>query len=301
MMPSGAPFLVTGATGNVGRHVLAALRARGAPVRVALHHPDRCAAAADGTEAVHLDFRDPATYGKALAGVRGVFLMRPNPVLDVRRTLNRFLDAAASRNVAHVVFLSVAGAEHNSFVPHHKVEQHLMRGGMRWTMLRPGFFAQNLTGPYRRDITAGVLTLPAAGARVAYVDAADLGELAALALSRPEAHGGKGYHLTGPDSLTFAEVAQLLSLELGRTVRYRAVSPWRYWMHCREQGVGAGPALAYTLIHVTLRNGSGATTSPLLAQLLGRPARTMREFIAAHRGAWAETSASPQSLSQAMR
>jgi uncharacterized protein YbjT (DUF2867 family) len=234
-------------------------------------------------DTVRFDFGDPSTFAAALRGIRGLFLMRPNPVLKVKSTLNRFLDTAAQLGVRHCVFLSVAGAEHNSMVPHHAVERHLMASSLRWTMLRAGFFAQNLTGPYLADIHAGTLVLPAGHAKVGYVDTRDLGEFAAVALQSPDTYGNQGYHLTGPDSLTFDEVAALLTQELGRPVKYEAASLWRYWRHCRKRGIGRIPTLAYSIIHGTLRGGSGAATDPTLARLLGRSTRSMREFIEDHR------------------
>ena len=281
------PYLVTGASGNVGKEVVRALLSQGGRVRAALRDATLKQGYAPDFEAVHFDFDDPATYAPALKGVNGLFLMRPNPVLAVKKTLNRLLDVAVDQGVAHCVFLSVAGAENNRFVPHHAVEQHLMRGPLRWTMLRAGFFAQNLSGPYRADIRAGLIVLPAGHGKVAYVDAQDLGDLAAFALLDPVRHAGQAYHLTGPDCLSFDEVAALLTLELGRPVRYEAASLWGYWRHCRRRGIGLVPTLAYTMIHAALRGGSGASTDPILPALLGRPARGVRQFVEENRSIWA--------------
>ncbi len=281
------PFLVTGASGNVGREVLKALLARGAPVRAALRGSRKANADALGCETVHFDFEDPSSYAPALKGIKGLFLMRPNPVLAVKKTLNRVLDVAAEQGVTHCVFLSVAGAEKNSLVPHHAVEQHLMRGPLRWTLLRAGFFMQNLSGPYREDIREGTLVLPAGSGKVAYVDAQDLGEVAALALREPAAHSGRGYHLTGMESLSFDRVAALLTLELGRAVQYRAATLWGYWRHCRRRRIGIVPTLAYTMIHAALRGGSGAAIDSKLSDLLGRPPRTLRQFVEENRSVWA--------------
>ncbi|HEY0746021.1 MAG TPA: NmrA family NAD(P)-binding protein [Steroidobacteraceae bacterium] len=283
--PAG-PFLVTGASGNVGSAVAASLLRCGLQVRFGMHRLVHTEQSTQNQQQVRLDFADPGTYAAALKGMKGVFLMRPNPVIAVKKTVNRFLDVAADQGVMHCVFLSVAGADRNRMVPHYAIEQHLMRGPMHWTMLRAAFFAQNLTGPYREDIRSGVMVLPAGQGKVAYVDARDLGEVASMALREPGRHAGCAYHLTGADSLSFHEVAALLSSILARPVKYEAASLWRFWRHCRSRAIGIVPTFAYAVIHASLRGGGGASIDPMLAKLLGRPARTLRGFIEEHRSVW---------------
>lgn len=77
--------------------------------------------------------------------------MRPPPISKVEETLNPSCDAARAVGVRQITFLSVAGAGKNSIVPHHGVEKHLQKGE-GYTILRPGFFAQNLQDAYLRDI-----------------------------------------------------------------------------------------------------------------------------------------------------
>lgn len=91
-----------------------------------------------------------------------------------------------------------------------------MRSALDWTILRPGFFAENLIGAYRSDIWAGRVFVPAGDGRVAFVAGRDLGAVAALALLDPADHAGRAYHLTGPHALGFTDVAGLLSAALGR-------------------------------------------------------------------------------------
>lgn len=291
MTPFDGPVFVTGGTGNVGREVVRALVAVGAPVRMAVHR-SAWVTPPSGVTAVELDFRRPATFAPALKGVRRLFLMRPNPVLAVKSTLNRLLDAAAEAGVEFCAFLSVAGADRNRFVPHHAVEQHLRDSRIQWTMLRPAFFAQNLSGPYRKDIIDGTIFLPAGSGRVTYVDAYDIGDVAARVLLDPKEHVGQAYHLTGKDSLTFHELAALLTEELARPVTYHPASLVEYWRHCNRRGYGLVESLAYTGIHASLRGGSGAATDLTLGNLLQRSPRTVRQFIAEHRAVWTQASPS---------
>ncbi|MEO5731027.1 MAG: NAD(P)H-binding protein, partial [Byssovorax sp.] len=171
--------LVTGASGNVGREVVRALRARGVAVRAAASSSAPREALGDDVETVKLDLRDPGTFAGAVQGCSALFLLRPPAIADTKRTLNPFIDAARAGGIGPVVFLSVAGAEKNKIVPHHAVEAHLIARGGDFTLLRPGFFAQNFGDAYRRDLAEDDrIFVPAGDGLVTFVDARDLGEVA---------------------------------------------------------------------------------------------------------------------------
>jgi len=181
--------LVTGATGNLGSAVVAELQIRGLPVRAAGTDTDRLEREFPGVEAARLDLTDPTTFSPTLQGVRRLFLVRPPAITRVKPTVNRFLDVAADAGVQHVVFSSVLGAEANRIVPHHRIETHLRSLALSWTVLRPGFFAQNLATAYARDIVDDDrIHLPAADGRVAFIDTRDIGAIAADILADPAKH-----------------------------------------------------------------------------------------------------------------
>jgi uncharacterized protein YbjT (DUF2867 family) len=280
--------LVTGALGNVGREVLRALAARGIAARAADRSVER-AREALGPQAdiTALDFLEPHTFEPALEGCDALFLLRPPPISDVKPTLNRLVDVAVARGVRHVVFLSVAGAGKNKLVPHHAVEKHLEWAAPGWTLLRPGFFAQNLGDAYRRDIVEdGRLYVPAGQGRVAFVDVRDVAEVAALAFAHPEPHRGQAYTLTGPEAVTFAQAAELLTETLGRPVRYQPASTTGYMAHLRRRGMPTGQLLVQTVLHFGLRFGQAEAVDPTLERLLGRPGRTLRDYVRDHAALW---------------
>lgn len=279
-------MLVTGATGNVGREVVRALLAHDIPVRAAVRDP-RSAPVAHGAPTVELDFRAPATFARALSGVAGLFLLRPPAIARVGPTLNRFLDVARTHGVEHVVFLSVVGADRNRVVPHHRVERHLVRHGPPATVLRPGFFAQNLGDAYRRDVREDDrLFVPAGEGRVAWVDVRDVAELAALAFGAPAAHVGRAYTLTGPEAMGFAGAAALLTESLRRPVRYEPASLAGYAAHLRRRGVPLAQIAVQSALHLDLRSGGGARVDPAFARLLGRPPRTLADYVRDHVALW---------------
>lgn len=278
-----APVLVTGSSGNVGSAVVDALVARNIPVRATVRKVGR--ASRPGVEEVVFDFQDRSTFGPALEGCHGLFLMRPPPISNVEETLLPLIDQADRSGVQHIVFLSVVGADKNPVIPHHAVEKRLQAGPTAWTMLRAGFFSQNLCDAYAKDIQLGELMLPAGRGRAAFVDARDLGQVAAKALDEGILKR-EAPRLTGPEALSFDDVATILTQELGRPIHYRAVSPLRYALHAMRQGLPLAQATVQTILHVGLRFGQAEDVDPLLGTILGRAPTPLREVVRRHLDLW---------------
>lgn len=280
--------LVTGALGNVGGATVKAITSRGLAVRIADRTVER-ARAIHGANAdvALLDFTRPESFKAAVEGCDGLFLVRPPAIANVRDTLIPLIDVARAAGVRHVVFLSVAGAEKNALVPHHAVETYLKATGSDWTLLRPGFFAQNLGDAYRADIAAdNRIYVPAGRGLVNFVDVRDLADVAALAFSDPERHCAKAWTLCGAGPLSLDAVAAVLTEELGRQIAYKPASIVGYARHLKRRAMPWGQIAVQTILHVGLRFGQGASEDPTLSSLLGRPPRPLREYIRDHADLW---------------
>lgn len=279
--------LVTGATGNVGRALIEALARRKVQVRAA-GNPERLRdIPRPDIESAQLDFWNPGTFRAALTGCDSVFLMRPPAISQVRRTLLPFLEVASSVGVRHVVFLSVQGADRNPFIPHHAVEQFLKNGPMGVTLLRPGFFAQNLGDAYRRDIVEDArLYVPAGAGRAAFVDTRDVAEVAAMCLADPASHRSRAYVLTGAEAVSFGEAAELLTRVLGRSIRYEPASVMGYARHLRRRKAPWSQVAVLCTLHVGLRLGQASQIDPTLERLLGAQCRSLLDYIQDHAELW---------------
>ena len=274
--------LVTGASGRVGGAVIDALRGR-VPLRAATRGGG--GGGSNDVVPVCFDFDDPATYGPALDGVGAVFLMRP-PQMAKGRAFRPFLDAALKAGVERVVVLSVRGAERVRVLPHHALEREVMVRPFAWTMLRPADFMQNLQTVHRQSIVErGEIAVPAGSGRSSFIDVADVGAVAALALTRG-GHAGRGYTLTGPKALTFGEVAEALSHALGRRVRYRPLSLPRFVWEERRHGTPLPLALVMGALYTVQRLGGAGGVTGGVERILGRPATPIEAYLRRERDAW---------------
>ncbi|RJK98159.1 NmrA family NAD(P)-binding protein [Vallicoccus soli] len=279
------PLLVTGATGTVGRPLVAALHATGADVRAASPHP--------GPGGVTFDLRDPGTWDAALRDVRTMFLLRPPDAARVERDVVPAVARGRQLGLRHVVLLSVQGADRAPFLPHAALERWLRGSGLAWTFVRPSYFMQNLTGPFGADVRERHrIVVPAGTARTAFVDAHDVAAVAARALLDPAAHAGRAWTPTG-EALSYDEVAGVLTAVLGRRVRYERPGALRYARHARRD-LGMAPALVAvtTALHTVARLGLAGGLTDDVRRVTGRAPTSFLEFARRERAAW-EPAAGP--------
>lgn len=269
--------LVTAATGTVGRHVVDELLDRDATVRLASRDPAR---ATDqfgaGTEAVRFDFAEPGTWVDALTGVDGVFLVRPPGVTT--EDVCRFAETAAAAD--RIAYLSTLGADRNPLIPHHRIENRIAATDVAYTFLRASFFMQNLAEVHRPEIVEdGEIVVPAGDGRTSFVDARDVGAVGATVLTEP-GHEDRAYDLTGPDALTYGEVAAVFSDVLDREITYADPSIPSFVARMRARGHPLRFVVLMIGIYTTARLGLAGRVTDDVERVLERPPRDVRTFVA---------------------
>jgi uncharacterized protein YbjT (DUF2867 family) len=286
-----SPILITGATGNVGSVLVQLLHDAGHAVRAAVVSEAEADYLPEGVDWVKFDFTDLSTYATAFVGVEKMFLMRPPHISQVERDMKPAIDYAAAAGVQQIVFLSLLGVEKNSFVPHAKVEALLEASSVPYTLLRCGFFMQNLSTTHRQDIIENNdIFIPAGTGKTAFIDVRDIAAVAAKVLIEP-GHAEQAYSLTGSEALNYCEVAAMMSEALGRPICYSKPSflrfAWRLW----RRGFPLSYVTVVTAIYLTTRLGLAETVTHETAVLLGRPPLTMQQFISDYAPVWQEETA----------
>ena len=271
-------ILVTGATGTIGREVATSLTKRSIPFRASSHHPE-----AIHEHEVYLDFLKPETFLSTLAGVEQIFLLLPPQIQNVQASFVPFIQTAKQQEVQQIVFLSVMGAENLEEVPHSQIERVIVESGINYTFLRASFFTQNLLTAHRNEIRyEQTLYIPAGLSRTSLIDARDIGEAVALSFINTQ-HRNKAYTVTGNESLSYYDVAQILTDELGHTITYANPSPTQFREHLLSKGVP--DQFIEVMLHVYGVAIAGITeaTTPDLQHILGRTPKTVRDFVRDYR------------------
>ena len=282
-------ILVAGATGHVGSQLVRLLAEGGTPARALIHSPDKAAPIQRlGLETALGDFEQTDTLDAAMAGCDHLFLLSP-PSPRQPEQEQHVIDAARRAGVAHVVKLSAPGADPHAPVVfgrwHAQIEQYLAQSGLAHTLLRPGYFMQNFLMSAQPVAEQGVLYGMTGEGRVGYIDARDIAAVAARVLTSP-GQQGTSYTLTGPESLSAAEVAERLSAAIGRQVRYVNLPPDAFGQALAGAGLPGWLVDALVVGNTLLAAGDGATVTDEVARLTGRPPRTFDQFAADHRTAF---------------
>ena len=281
-------ILVTGASGNIGGHVVDQLIKRGAKVRALVRDPKKTSFPA-GVEIVQGDLLDVDALRSAFKGVSTLFLLNavvPDEFTQALIALNLAREAGIER----IVYLSVIHSDVYVNVPHFAgkfgVERMIEQMGFKATILRPAYFIQNDLSIKDVVLGHGVYPMPIGGKGLAMVDARDIGEVAAIELLRREQSATllplARINLVGPDTLTGTDVAAIWSEVLGRQVVYGGDDTAGFEKNLRNYAPGW---MAYDMRLMSERFLSDGMVPEAgdverLTTLLGRPLHSYREFAA---------------------
>src|SRR5580704_12628496 len=274
-------ILITGASGTVGRAVLAEVARGGGKHRAMYRSKEDAAKAPAGTEAVIADFSDQASLAPALRGVESVYLVC-SPIPALVQLEGNAIEASEAAGVRRIVLNSALGAgDYRKSFPswHRRVEDKLKAAKIAHCILRPNSFLQNLLTYYAPSIRAQGAFYGAMGnARTSYLDVRDIAAVAAKALRSSE-HDGKTYELNGPEALTCTEVAEKISRHAEIAARYVNIPAAEQRKAMMDEGMPEWQLTALLELQEYYTGGRGGSLDGVLQGLLGRPPITIDRFL----------------------
>jgi uncharacterized protein YbjT (DUF2867 family) len=274
---------VTGASGTVGREVVKQLQTVGAPFRAAVSSASSAGAArARGLDVVICDYHQPDTVRAALRGCDALFLLGPN-LIDQTELEIGVVDAAKAAGIRHIVKLSVMGAADEAYSlahVHRPVEKAIEASGLGWTFLRPNSYMQNIVTFMKPTIQSDSMFYSASGnARISHVDTRDIAAVAAEALTAPGQHQGRAYLLTGPEAVTYDELAAAVSSVLGRPITHVALPPEDLKAGMLAEGMPEPLADRLLDLERYFREDKASIISPDIERLTGRPPTSLASYL----------------------
>jgi uncharacterized protein YbjT (DUF2867 family) len=275
-------ILVTGGTGTSGKPIVEALLARTERVRVLARDPEKAATLlGPDVEIVRGDLQDPQSIEAAMDGVeRALLLTASAPNLLELET--NFIKAAESAGVRHVVKFSVDLAEMRFMRVHGQAETALRHSTLAWTMLQPTFFMQNILG-YAGMAKSGALYMPTGSGRAPFVDTRDIAAVAAAALTEV-GHEGRRYVITGPRSVSIADIAAVLSEVMGREVRHVDVPPEAAKQALLATGMTEWYADGVNELNAGLKAGTFDHVTDTVRTVGKKEPTTLEDFLREHAG-----------------
>jgi uncharacterized protein YbjT (DUF2867 family) len=282
-------ILVTGATGTVGSEAVRLLSASHQPTRALVRDPSRVAhrdGLADEIEIVTGDFGRPDTLDTALDGIDTVILVSPAvPGQEIA-----VIDSAVRQGVSHIVKIT-SKASADSPVDRRRgqarIEAHLEAAGPAYTLLRSNAYLQNLFALAPMIQQTQGFTMSAGEGQIGMIDARDVAAAATAVATAPDAHAGHTYWLTGPDLITYTDIAKQLSAALGHEVEYRRIRPDEHRAVMIRAGVPEAVATSNAQAFGLIAEGDAAWLTSDVATLTGTAPRSLHTFITEHAAAFA--------------
>ncbi|GIE78682.1 nucleotide-diphosphate-sugar epimerase [Actinoplanes philippinensis] len=280
------PILVTTA-GKVGAEAARTLARQGTPVRVIARDPERATALARaGVDVVAGDLAGRDSIDAAMRDVTAVILVSPAiPAQEIA-----VIDSAVRAGVAHVVKVTSKASADSPIARRRDqaaIEDRLIASGLAYTLLRNNAYMQNLLMLGPAVSTTGGFGSAAGDGRIGMIDSRDVAAVAAAIVTAPEPHTGRTYWPSGPASLSYADAAAELSRVLGRPVTFRPLTFEQQRQAMVDVGVPEHIAHMNAQAVSLFAEGDSDWTTDDVPTVLGRPARTFRQFAEDHAAAFA--------------
>jgi len=263
--------LVIGGTGKTGSAVVRGLRARGVMTSIASR-------TANGPDRVRFDWADPSSHAAALHEAEAIYLVAPALVRDPSLWMVPFIERAIARGTRRFVLLSSSAIDEHA-PGMGAVHAALAARAPEWTVLRPSWFMQNFSDPQHalgRSIREERTIISATGdGRLGFIDAEDIAAVAVATLLEP---ANAALVLTGPEALSYAEAAAILSRVIGEPVVHHALTSEAWQARMIAGGMPADYAALLGALEQAIADGAEDRVTDEVLRRTGRPPRSLEAF-----------------------
>jgi uncharacterized protein YbjT (DUF2867 family) len=274
---------ITGATGYVGGAVAKHLADRGLLLRLIVRDPSRAPSLPNAQVAYAPGYQDAAAMIEALRGVQTLFLVSGDLAPDRAQQHIAAVDSALAAGVQRIVYLSFLNAATDATFTlareHFHTEQHIRAAGIPFTFLRSSLYADGIPHLFGED---GVVRGPAGDGRVSCVVRDDIVDSVTTVLTNLGAHDGQTYSNTGPEALTLAEIAALLTEFTGRPCRYHEETLEEARQSRAIYNAPENVLDAWISTYTAIANGEISLITDHIARVTGHPPHALRDFLHAH-------------------
>lgn len=270
--------LVTGATGNTGSLLVPALLRESIDVRIFVKDYAKAKPLQDlGAEVITGDLDIPETILPAVNNVDKIYLLTWNGKTQLQQAEN-VLNAAKEAGNPHIIRHSMWGPENSRIIKQgYQIEQMIKSSGLPWTLLKPTFYMQNTMMAAQTISSDGVIYWDMEDGHLGMIDLRDIAE-AAFKVITNEGHEGKSYILTGPEAISFSDIARIFSKVLDKEVKYVNVPGDASFQAMTGMGVPEWIAKGYVELSEGFSENFANSTTKNVEILTGHPARSFEQF-----------------------
>ena len=279
-------ILLTGATGKTGSATATELSNLNVPFRALIRSEEkRDEIEALGGEVIIGSAENRETIDQAMMGIEKLLIILPNCENQLEMEM-QLVDSAKAEGVKQIVYMSSVEADEECTSPipklHWDTEVYIKDSGLQWTMIKPNFYMQNFIGSAKTIVEQNKFFLPMSDGKTGMIDTRDVGKVIAKVLSE-EGHEGQSYQITGPETLSFYNVAEKFSSVLKREVLYVDM-PMDAYKNILSQFLTNQWHLDSVIdLFAGIAEGGIEYNTDTFEELIGTPPRSLEDFIEEHR------------------
>jgi len=279
-------ILLTGATGKTGSATAIELSNLKVPFRALIRSEEkRDEIEALGGEVIIGSAENRETIDQAMIGIEKLLIILPNCENQLEMEM-QLVDSAKAEGVKQIVYMSSVEADEECTSPipklHWDTEVYIKDSGLQWTMIKPNFYMQNFIGSAKTIVEQNKFFLPMSDGKTGMIDTRDVGKVIAKVLSE-EGHEGQSYQITGPETLSFYNVAEKFSSVLKREVLYVDM-PMDAYKNILSQFLTNQWHLDSVIdLFAGIAEGGIEYNTDTFEELIGTPPRSLEDFIEEHR------------------